>query len=892
MSNKEKLDIEFKATMSIDDVTKKIEELEKKVDVGFGKMEESSKKTTKAVDMISNAINYIKTAGIIGTIMFFGSKVIEASTALFDLAKGAVETKIALLGLYASAKKQGSTFDETKTAAQKLASDGLMSVQQAATGLKFLLQSGFNIEEAMNLAQSMKNIGAFGNTVGDLGQAFVDASKGIKTGSVELTENIGLTERLSSVMEKAGVDIKNGIDVTNNVNQRMALYNSILKQGEENQGNAAKLAKEMTGQYSSLKATIKETADIIGNRLIPIFSNLIEFSTSISKFIKKIFSKDIIEEANDYAKAVEKQKYEFEILHQTYKKLNSVQNKSKEELRLYKETIAKMKEAYPQYLKNIDLEKEKYENVAGALAEVNKHLRLKELYARKEQELSKQTKKITDADINQYDELAKAYNLQAQAQAKYDEQKKTGKIKKVEGEYYTDSEGALQYRKLSTPTYRMSYDNERVMAEAEKDISYFQKQIPNIINKYDKIRSDANNEIQKIDKKYNSIAGITKESLEVSEKGKESGAKTSDKQEKIENKKNSSQENNNEIIFSEDPTARFKYTKYTEYAKQQAEKEFNSLERWFSDTTDNLEQERKLNMQNATSDYERDVAQLKYNVELAKIEKEKEIKLALLGTGDDETKEILNAELDKYKKDQDYLLQQKLTEFEQQEKARIEKENEIKEKLKSKNWEDQEYSDPYASRFGNGYDEYNAKLEETLNADKVYTDSQEDLARRQSAADELKAQAREFATDTLKRAVMGEKLNGKELRKALMDQTASTLASLAAESGVKALFETAQGLADTAMGNPGAAVHFASAKMYATTALAAGAAARTVSAMGSNGKVNKEDDKDTKEDAYNNKEGEKKKIYVKGDMATLVRESVLPELQAAGRDNYDIIIES
>ena len=55
--------------------------------------------------------------------------------------------------------------------------------------------------------KAMKDIGAFNNVVGDLGQAYEDSTKGLKTGSMELIENIGLTQRLSTVMKDAGIDI-------------------------------------------------------------------------------------------------------------------------------------------------------------------------------------------------------------------------------------------------------------------------------------------------------------------------------------------------------------------------------------------------------------------------------------------------------------------------------------------------------------------------------------------------------------------------------------------------------------------------------------------------------------------------------------------------------------
>ena len=154
----------------------------------------------------------------------------KIGTAVIDLAKKADQTKIALIGVSSVAKSFGEDGGIAVKYTKEIVamSGGMVDLQQSAQGLKFLIASGFNLEEAMDLTKSMLDIGAFNNVVGDLGQAYLDATKGIKTGSVELTENIGLTERLSSVMKRAGISIENGIDVSNIAAQRTALYNSII----------------------------------------------------------------------------------------------------------------------------------------------------------------------------------------------------------------------------------------------------------------------------------------------------------------------------------------------------------------------------------------------------------------------------------------------------------------------------------------------------------------------------------------------------------------------------------------------------------------------------------------------------------------------------------------
>lgn len=222
-------------------------------------------------------------------------KIQMIGTAVVDLAKKADQTKIALIGVSSVAKSFGEDGGIAVKYTKEIVamSGGMVDLQQSAQGLKFLIASGFNLEEAMNLTKSMLDIGAFNNVVGDLGQAYLDATKGIKTGSVELTENIGLTERLSGVMKRAGISIENGIDVTNNAAQRTALYNSIIKQGTNFTGDAAKVQEEFTGKLAKSSLSMKDFGVNIGKMLQPIVSLGASLITNLVKPFNEAFGEQV-----------------------------------------------------------------------------------------------------------------------------------------------------------------------------------------------------------------------------------------------------------------------------------------------------------------------------------------------------------------------------------------------------------------------------------------------------------------------------------------------------------------------------------------------------------------------------------------------------------------------
>lgn len=195
--------------------------------------------------------NLMKSAFAVATVAAF-------TTAVKDSLNVMAQYETAMKGLQKTSEGYGQSALKAMQYAQRLSEDGLITVIDSATTLKNLMGSGFNIEEAFNLATAMKDIGAFNNTVGNIGQAMQDASKGIKTNSIELIENIGLTQRLSGVMDKAGISIANGIDLSNNAAQRQALLNSVLEEGKRNYGNAAEYANTYAGSVAKMQKSFKD----------------------------------------------------------------------------------------------------------------------------------------------------------------------------------------------------------------------------------------------------------------------------------------------------------------------------------------------------------------------------------------------------------------------------------------------------------------------------------------------------------------------------------------------------------------------------------------------------------------------------------------------------------
>jgi archaeosine-15-forming tRNA-guanine transglycosylase len=90
-------------------------------------------------------------------------------------------SKAAMMGLQSVAEGMGHSFSKVQAAAESLASDGLLTISEAAAGLKNLLSRGFSLDEATVLMNRFKDSAAFGKQAAlGFGEAVVGATEGLR----------------------------------------------------------------------------------------------------------------------------------------------------------------------------------------------------------------------------------------------------------------------------------------------------------------------------------------------------------------------------------------------------------------------------------------------------------------------------------------------------------------------------------------------------------------------------------------------------------------------------------------------------------------------------------------------------------------------------------------
>lgn len=260
-----------------DNASKKIRQLGNEVKSAGDASEEAGKKVFKLNGHIGALAGVAASAGVAtyGLLNFMSRSVDEAN-----------KLDSALLGLTSIARAYSEDVNLAKKASQELASDGLMSVADSATGLKNLLAAGFSLPQAITLMKRFKDSAAFGRQ-GSLsfGQAVASATEGIKNGNSILVDNAGVTKNLSVMLKEAGLSASDLGNASSDAAVRQAIFNGILKETNAQTGDAARLADSAAGKQERWNAQTQIMQQRIGTALQPA---LLALLTTVTPIVEKV----------------------------------------------------------------------------------------------------------------------------------------------------------------------------------------------------------------------------------------------------------------------------------------------------------------------------------------------------------------------------------------------------------------------------------------------------------------------------------------------------------------------------------------------------------------------------------------------------------------------------
>lgn len=203
-----------------------------------------------------------------------GTGLVRAFESTIDAANRLDSGLIGLKSVATSFKQDAGLAED---AAKRLASDGLLSVGEAATSLKNLLAAGFGLPEAVQLVERFKDSAAFGRQAAlGFGQAVSSATEGIKNGNSILVDNAGVTKNLSQILVEAGFSATDLSKASGDANIRMALFNGIVKETNPQLGDAARYLDTAAGKQAQFSAQVEIAQQKIGKALQPALAATLE----------------------------------------------------------------------------------------------------------------------------------------------------------------------------------------------------------------------------------------------------------------------------------------------------------------------------------------------------------------------------------------------------------------------------------------------------------------------------------------------------------------------------------------------------------------------------------------------------------------------------------------
>jgi hypothetical protein len=164
-------------------------------------------------------------------------------------------TRMALMGLESTVRGLGVSVDATKDTFKYFQQDGLMSDQEISSSMKNLLHMGYTIEDTKTIMDAFKDSAAFGRQASlGFGEAIVRTTEGMRLGLSTLSDGAGMAKNLGQILAENGYAAEDLSRATTDAGVRQALLNGIMKETSTSAGDAAKMAKDLTGTMSRLGA--------------------------------------------------------------------------------------------------------------------------------------------------------------------------------------------------------------------------------------------------------------------------------------------------------------------------------------------------------------------------------------------------------------------------------------------------------------------------------------------------------------------------------------------------------------------------------------------------------------------------------------------------------------
>lgn len=239
----------------------------------------------------------------------------------------------------------GQNFEDLKTAAIDLSSDGLIPLEDSALAIRNLLRGGLNIKEATKLLNAFKETAALGRAEGlSLADAIKNAatafnqaaSTGFQTVNVKMLRTAGIFIDVKKANEEYAKSIGVTVKSLTQYQKEQALLNALLQEGEKRSGDYAKVQNDFGSAFSKIGAEVKLFLGTLGllfteNESVKQVLMLVGESAEILRKNLQVMTGDLKEAELQTAKTSLAMKlFDFTLNSLGFKNLKQIQQDSKD----------------------------------------------------------------------------------------------------------------------------------------------------------------------------------------------------------------------------------------------------------------------------------------------------------------------------------------------------------------------------------------------------------------------------------------------------------------------------------------------------------------------------------------------------------------------------------
>ena len=254
---------------------------------GADKLRDSSQRASSEVEKLNRSVRDTESvtarAGralgqflTVAAIVSFAKRAVDASR----------QAESAFRGLESVANFTGVGIKRAFAEATSLAEDGLLSVADASKALQNLLSRGYDIDQAVQTIERLKDAAAFNRQASlSLSQAVVSATEGLKNENSVLVDNAGVTKNVSKLWEEYADKVGKTVDQLTNQEKVQAEVNGILRETEAQAGNAARAAEGLEGAIARANKTIDSTLTAFGASLETMVTAGANFAAGVVQYV-------------------------------------------------------------------------------------------------------------------------------------------------------------------------------------------------------------------------------------------------------------------------------------------------------------------------------------------------------------------------------------------------------------------------------------------------------------------------------------------------------------------------------------------------------------------------------------------------------------------------------